>query len=153
MAEETNSGVRGDAYLAKLNSENVPAWAKGMSFVLTGLIGFILAIGLNVGDVVNTYMANHLQLETAALSQGGTVEANALTGLIQVNSGMTSHITDLIGSINNLIDENTVLVNANATMSKENSELKVQVAKQNEEITRLTKELQDLRTRMELSEK
>lgn len=152
MTQETN-GTRGDAYLARLNSEGVPTWAKGMSFILTGLIGFILALGLDLGDVVTTYMSNQNQLESAALNQGGTVEANALAGLIQVNSGMTSHITDLIGSINNLINENTVLVNTNAILSKENTDLKLEVEKQKVEITKLTKELQDLQTRNELGVK
>jgi len=144
MTEDSNIGTRGDAYLSKLNSEGIPAWAKGLSFILTGLIGFILALGLNVGEVVNTYMSSRNLLETTALSQGGTVEVNALTGLIQVNSGMTSHITGLISSINSLIEENSELTRTNSMFGKENATLQLENDKYKEEIRRLTKELQDL---------
>ena len=77
-----NLSQRGDTYLAKLNSENIPAWARGMSMILTGLVGFILALGLNLGDIVNRYMDSRSQIETTTLSQHGQLEVNALTGLI-----------------------------------------------------------------------
>lgn len=152
MTEEitNNPALRGDAYLAQLNKQDVPPWAKGMSLILTGLIGFILALGLNVGDVVTNYMSSRNQLETAALSQTGQVEVNALTGLIDANKGMTAHIADLIVSINNLINENKVLVEENRKLNTENAELKIQSIQDKETITNLNKEVQDARTRLEL---
>lgn len=145
-----NLGQRGDAYLTKLNSESVPAWARGMSWVLTGLVGFILALGLNLGDIVNRYMDSQNQIQTATLSQNGTVEVNALAGLIDSNKGLSSHVNDLILSVNTLIEENQRLSIANSTLTLANSELQQINRKDAEVIVRLKAEIQDLKTRLEL---
>lgn len=145
-----NLGQRGDAYLTKLNSESVPAWARGMSWVLTGLVGFILALGLNLGDIVNRYMDSQNQIQTATLSQNGTVEVNALAGLIDSNKGLNSHVNDLILSVNTLIEENQRLSIANSTLTLANSELQQINREDAEVIIRLKAEIQDLKTRLEL---
>lgn len=145
-----NLGQRGDAYLTKLNSESVPAWARGMSWVLTGLVGFILALGLNLGDIVNRYMDSQNQIQTATLSQNGTVEVNALAGLIDSNKGLNSHVNDLILSVNTLIEENQRLSIANSTLTLANSELQQINRKDAEVIVGLKAEIQDLKTRLEL---
>lgn len=145
-----NLGQRGDAYLTKLNSESVPAWARGMSWVLTGLVGFILALGLNLGDIVNRYMDSQNQIQTATLSQNGTVEVNALAGLIDSNKGLSSHVNDLILSVNTLIEENQRLSIANSTLTLANSELQQINREDAEVIVRLKAEIQDLKTRLEL---
>lgn len=143
---------RGDAYLAKLNSENIPPWARGMSMVLTGLVGFILALGLNFGDIVNRYMDSRNQIETTTLSQNGQLEVNALTGLIDSNKGLTQHVTDLILSINTLIDENKRLTEENTELMKKISELELANTKNMETINKLNSENQDLKTRLELKQ-
>lgn len=145
-----NLGQRGDAYLTKLNSESVPAWARGMSWVLTGLVGFILALGLNLGDIVNRYMDSQNQIQATTLSQNGTVEVNALAGLIDSNKGLNSHVNDLILSVNTLIEENQRLSIANSTLTLANSELQQINREDAEVIVRLKAEIQDLKTRLEL---
>lgn len=141
---------RGDEYLAKLtSSENTPSWARGLVYILTALIGFILALGLNVGDVVNTYMSNRTQLESTVVSQGGQLEISALSGLIEANRGMTSHISDLIRTISNLVDENNILVDDNAKLMKENFELKTKISEKDKEIERLLLQVQELKIKTE----
>ena len=147
-----NLGQRGDTYLAKLNSENIPAWARGMSMILTGLVGFILALGLNLGDIVNRYMDSRSQIETTTLSQNGQIEVNALTGLIDSNKGLTQHVTDLIISINTLIDENKRLSESNSDLMNKNTELNQKNVEQAELINKLNIEIQELKTRLELKE-
>lgn len=147
-----NLGQRGDTYLAKLNSENIPAWARGMSMILTGLVGFILALGLNLGDIVNRYMDSRSQVETTTLSQHGQLEVSALTGLIDSNKGLTQHVTDLIISINTLIVENKRLSEVNSKLTDENIELTKETTEQLELINKLNAEIQDLKTRLELKE-
>ena len=145
-------GQRGDTYLAKLNSENIPMWARGMSLILTGLVGFILALGLDFGDIVNRYMDSRSQIETTTLSQHGQIEVNALTGLIDSNKGLTQHVTDLILSINTLIEENKRLSESNSTLMAKNIELNQANIIQIELINKLNAEIQDLKTRLELKE-
>jgi predicted nuclease with TOPRIM domain len=147
-----NIGQRGDAYLAKLNAENIPAWARGMSLLLTGLVGFILALGLNFGDIVNRYMDSRNQIETTALSQSGQLEVNALTGLIDSNKGLSQHVTDLILSINTLINENKRLSESNGELNQQLTDLMQNKAVQDELIKQLTTENQDLKTRLELKQ-
>lgn len=147
-----NLGQRGDTYLAKLNSENIPAWARGMSLILTGLVGFILALGLNLGDIVNRYMDSRNQIETTTLSQNGQLEVNALTGLIDSNKGLTQHVTDLIMSINTLIEENKRLSESNSELMTKNTELSQLTIEQTELINKQNSEIQDLKTRLELKE-
>lgn len=147
-----NSGQRGDAYLAKLNSENIPGWARGMSIILTGLVGFILALGLNLGDIVNRYMDSQNQIQATTLSQDGQLEVNALAGLIDSNKGLTSHVTDLILSVNKLIEENQRLSKVNSDLIIENADLKQVTTENVELINQLRAENQDLKTRLELKE-
>lgn len=147
-----NLSQRGDTYLAKLNSENIPAWARGMSLILTGLVGFILALGLNLGDIVNRYMDSRNQIETTTLSQHGQLEVNALTGLIDSNKGLTQHVTDLIMSINTLIEENKRLSESNSELMTKNTELSQLTIEQTELINKQNSEIQDLKTRLELKE-
>lgn len=147
-----NLGQRGDTYLAKLNSENIPAWARGMSLILTGLVGFILALGLNLGDIVNRYMDSRSLVETTTLSQNGQIEVNALTGLIDSNKGLTQHVTDLILSINTLIEENKRLSESNSELMTKNTELSQLTIEQTELINKQNSEIQDLKTRLELKE-
>lgn len=147
-----NLGQRGDTYLAKLNSENIPAWARGMSLILTGLVGFILALGLNLGDIVNRYMDSRNQIETTTLSQNGQIEVNALTGLIDSNKGLTQHVTDLILSINTLIEENKRLSESNSELMTKNTKLSQLTIEQTELINKQNSEIQDLKTRLELKE-
>lgn len=142
-----NLSQRGDTYLAKLNSENIPAWARGMSMILTGLVGFILALGLNLGDIVNRYMDSRSQIETTTLSQHGQLEVSALTGLIDSNKGLTQHVTDLIISINTLIVENKRLSEVNSKLTDENIELTKETTEQLELINKLNAEI-----RLELKE-
>jgi len=145
-------GQRGDTYLAKLNSENIPMWARGMSLILTGLVGFILALGLDFGDIVNRYMDSRSQIETTTLSQSGQLEVSALTGLIDSNKGLTQHVTDLILSINTLIVENKRLSEVNSELVNKNIELTKDTTEQSELINKLNAEVQDLKTRLELKE-
>lgn len=145
-------GQRGDTYLAKLNSENIPMWARGMSLILTGLVGFILALGLDFGDIVNRYMDSRSQIETTTLSQSGQLEVSALTGLIDSNKGLTQHVTDLILSINTLIAENKRLSEVNSELVNKNIELTKDTTEQSELINKLNAEVQDLKTRLELKE-
>jgi hypothetical protein len=145
-------GQRGDTYLAKLNSENIPAWARGTSMILTGLLGFILALGLNVGDIVNRYMDSQNQIQTTTLSQDGQLEINALSGLIDSNKGLTSHVNDLIISINTLIVENKRLSVVNSGLTDVNIELTKDTTEQLELINKLNAEIQDLKIRLELKE-
>lgn len=145
-------GQRGDTYLAKLNSENIPAWARGMSMILTGLVGFILALGLNLGDIVNRYMDSRSQIETTTLSQHGQLEVSALTGLIDSNKGLTQHVADLILSINTLIEENQKLSEKNSDLLIENAQLNQSVVANLEIINKLNADVQDLKTRLELKE-
>lgn len=145
-------GQRGDTYLAKLNSENIPMWARGMSLILTGLVGFILALGLDFGDIVNRYMDSRSQIETTTLSQHGQLEVNALTGLIDSEKGLTQHVTDLILSINTLIVENKRLSEVNSELVNKNIELTKDTTEQSELINKLNAEVQDLKTRLELKE-
>lgn len=145
-------GQRGDTYLAKLNSENIPMWARGMSLILTGLVGFILALGLDFGDIVNRYMDSRSQIETTTLSQNGQLEVSALTGLIDSNKGLTQHVTDLILSINTLIVENKRLSEINSELTESNIELTKDTTEQLELINKLNAEIQDLKTRLELKE-
>jgi vacuolar-type H+-ATPase subunit I/STV1 len=145
-----NLGQRGDAYLVKLNSESVPAWARGMSWILTGLVGFILALGLNLGDIVNRYMDSQSQIQTATLSQSGQVEVNALAGVIDSNKGLISHVNDLILSVNKLIEENQRLSTVNSSLMFQNTELQTLNTEYSEEIKQLNVEIQDLKTRLEL---
>lgn len=140
-------GQRGDTYLAKLNSENIPMWARGMSLILTGLVGFILALGLDFGDIVNRYMDSRSQIETTTLSQHGQLEVSALTGLIDSNKGLTQHVTDLIISINTLIVENKRLSEVNSGLTDANIELTKETTEQLELINKLNAE-----TRLELKE-
>lgn len=147
-----NLSQRGDTYLAKLNSENIPAWARGMSMILTGLVGFILALGLNLGDIVNRYMDSRSQIETTTLSQNGQLEVNALTGLIDSNKGLTQHVTDLILSINTLIEENQKLSEKNSDLLIENAQLNQSVVANLEIINKLNADVQDLKTRLELKQ-
>jgi hypothetical protein len=147
-----NLGPRGDAYLAKLNSENIPAWARGMSMILTGLVGFILALGLNLGDIVNRYMDSQNQIQTTTLSQDGQVEVNALAGLIDSNKGLNSHVNDLIVSVNKLIEENQRLSEVNADLLIENAQLNQSVVSNLDIINKLQADVQDLKTRLELKE-
>lgn len=142
-----NLSQRGDTYLAKLNSENIPAWARGMSLILTGLVGFILALGLDFGDIVNRYMDSRSQIETTTLSQNGQLEVSALTGLIDSNKGLTQHVTDLIISINTLIVENKRLSEVNSKLTDENIELTKETTEQLELINKLNAEI-----RLELKE-
>jgi hypothetical protein len=145
-------GQRGDTYLAKLNSENIPMWARGMSLILTGLVGFILALGLDFGDIVNRYMDSRSQIETTTLSQNGQLEVSALTGLIDSNKGLTQHVTDLIISINTLIVENKRLSVVNSGLTDVNIELTKDTTEQLELINKLNAEIQDLKIRLELKE-
>lgn len=145
-------GQRGDTYLAKLNSENIPMWARGMSLILTGLVGFILALGLDFGDIVNRYMDSRSQIETTTLSQNGQLEVSALTGLIDSNKGLTQHVTDLIISINTLIVENKRLSEVNSGLTDVNIELTKDTTEQLELINKLNAEIQDLKIRLELKE-
>lgn len=147
---EPSAGQRGGDYLEKLNAENIPAWARSMSFLLTGLVGFILALGLNLGDIVNRYMDSRSQIETTTLSQNGQLEVNALTGLIDSNKGLSQHLTDLILSINTLIEENKRLSESNSKLMTEQSELKQKLLATEEAFKKLTAENQDLKTRLEL---
>lgn len=147
-----NLSQRGDTYLAKLNSENIPAWARGMSMILTGLVGFILALGLNLGDIVNRYMDSRSQIETTTLSQHGQLEVSALTGLIDSNKGLTQHVADLILSINTLIEENKKLSEKNSDLLIENAQLNQSVVANLEIINKLNADVQDLKTRLELKE-
>jgi hypothetical protein len=158
-------GQRGDTYLAKLNSENIPMWARGMSLILTGLVGFILALGLDFGDIVNRYMDSRSQIETTTLSQSGhlevsaltglidsnkgltQLEVSALTGLIDSNKGLTQHVTDLILSINTLIAENKRLSEVNSELVNKNIELTKETTEQSELINKLNSEV-----RLELKE-
>ena len=140
-------GQRGDTYLAKLNSENIPMWARGMSLILTGLVGFILALGLDFGDIVNRYMDSRSQIETTTLSQSGQLEVSALTGLIDSNKGLTQHVTDLILSINTLIVENKRLSEVNSELVNKNIELTKDTTEQSELINKLNAEV-----RLELKE-
>jgi len=147
-----NLSQRGDTYLAKLNSENIPAWARGMSMILTGLVGFILALGLNLGDIVNRYMDSRSQIETTTLSQHGQLEVSALTGLIDSNKGLTQHVADLISSINTLIEENKKLSEKNSDLLIENAQLNQSVVANLEIINKLNADVQDLKTRLELKQ-
>jgi len=147
-----NLGQRGDAYLAKLNSENIPAWARGTSMILTGLLGFILALGLNVGDIVNRYMDSQNQIQTTTLSQDGRLEINALSGLIDSNKGLTSHVNDLILAVNKLIEENQKLSEKNSDLLIENAQLNQSVVANLEIINKLNADVQDLKTRLELKQ-
>jgi len=147
-----NLGQRGDAYLAKLNSENIPAWARGTSMILTGLLGFILALGLNVGDIVNRYMDSQNQIQTTTLSQDGQLEINALSGLIDSNKGLTSHVNDLILAVNKLIEENQKLSEKNSDLLIENAQLNQSVVANLEIINKLNADVQDLKTRLELKQ-
>lgn len=147
-----NLSQRGDTYLAKLNSENIPAWARGMSMILTGLVGFILALGLNLGDIVNRYMDSRSQIETTTLSQHGQLEVSALTGLIDSNKGLTQHVADLILSINTLIEENKKLSEKNSDLLIENAQLNQSVVANLGIINKLNADVQDLKTRLELKE-
>lgn len=147
-----NLSQRGDTYLAKLNSENIPAWARGMSMILTGLVGFILALGLNLGDIVNRYMDSRSQIETTTLSQHGQLEVSALTGLIDSNKGLTQHVADLILSINTLIEENKKLSEKNSDLLIENAQLNQSVVANLEIINKLNADVQDLKTRLELKQ-
>ena len=145
-----NLGQRGDAYLAKLNSENIPAWARGTSMILTGLLGFILALGLNVGDIVNRYMDSQSQIQTTTLSQDGQLEVNALGGIIDSNKGLNSHVTDLILAVNTLIEEKQKLSEKNSELLIENAQLNQSVVANLEIINKLNADVQDLKTRLEL---
>lgn len=153
MTENANAnGNRGTEYLNKLNSENIPAWARGMSLILTGLVGFILALGLNLGDIVNRYMDSQNQIQTTTLSQNGHLEGHALTGLIDSNKGLNQHITDLIISIQSLISENKRLSESNSEIATELMELRKAKMADEELIRKQTVEIQDLKTRLELKE-
>lgn len=151
--EETNSVQHGTDTLKQLNADGIPSWAKSMSFVLTGLVGFILALGLNLGDVVQRYMDSKNTIETTELSQNGQLQVNALTGLIESNKGLSQHVTDLILSINTLITENKKLNDTNAKLLTDNADIQQQILVLQAEIQRLTTENQDLKTRLELSGK
>lgn len=149
MTENVN---RGTEYLNKLNSENIPSWARGMSLILTGLVGFILALGLNLGDIVNRYMDSQNQIQTTTLSQNGQIEGNALTGLIDSNKGLNQHVTDLILSIQSLISENKRLSEENSEKTKMLMELQQAKLADEELIKKQNAEIQDLKTRLELKE-
>lgn len=149
MTENVN---RGTEYLNKLNSENIPSWARGMSLILTGLVGFILALGLNLGDIVNRYMDSQNQIQTTTLSQNGQIEGNALTGLIDSNKGLNQHVTDLILSIQSLISENKRLSEENSEKTKMLMELQKAKLADEELIKKQNAEIQDLKTRLELKE-
>lgn len=148
--EEVTNIQRGTETLKQLNSDGIPTWAKSMSFVLTGLVGFILALGLNLGDVVQRYMDSKSSIETTALSQNGQLQVNALTGLIDSNKGLSQHVTDLILSINTLIDENKKLTDVNTKLLNDNNTLQQQILTLQTDLQKLTTENQDLKTRLEL---
>jgi len=148
--EETNSVQHGTDTLKQLNADGIPSWAKSMSFVLTGLVGFILALGLNLGDVVQRYMDSKSTLETTTLSQNGELQVNALAGLIDSNKGLNQHVSDLILSINTLIEENKKLTDLNSEILLLNGDLQKQIVEQQAIIDKLTAENQALETRLEL---
>lgn len=150
MADELTT--KGKAFIDELKSEAAPQWVKNLSFAITALVGFVLALGLNIGDVVNNYMTNRQAIETTALSQNGQLEVNALTGLIEANKGMSTHITDLIVSINKLITENNELSAKNADLTQENATLSLKKSELENQIRQLQQENQDLKTRLELKQ-
>lgn len=150
--EETTRADRGADYLKQLNSESIPPWARGMSLLLTGLVGFILALGLNLGDIVNRYMDSRNQIESTTLSQNGQLEVNALSGLIDSNKGLTQHVTDLILSLNTLIDENKRLTVENENLLKERNVYEKTILDLENNNTKLSQENQDLKTRLELKQ-
>lgn len=117
----------------------IPAWLRTFNSFTVILVGVILALGINSGKILESYVNSRVANQTASQQAEQSLQRDALQALITISDGQSRHIVDLTLSINTLITENKRLTLSIEETSKTVNSLQLQI----KEIEALNKEYLD----------
>lgn len=131
------------------NDKAVSPWLKNINTIIIIAIMVTLLLGVNAGKLLESYVQNRITTQNTQITQKNTIENASLNALIELNSEMSLHISELTQNINILIEENQRLTKSNEDLNKTLLEINQAVFKLQEENKQLQKQIEDLQKQIE----
>jgi len=132
-------------------------WTQNTVTVLSVLVSFFIALGINVTGIFETFNESNLasqqaqlqakvQLEQDKLTNEFSLERTALDGLLAANSSFNEQILQLSKSLDEVLKDNSALVSKNLALQN-------QVLSLERSVETLTREIDNQKKQIEILER
>lgn len=144
--QKTNEGI---TVLNQVQSTGgIPSWLKTFNSFTIIVVGVILALGINSGKILESYVNSRVANQTTEQATNGEIQKNSLAALIDLSNGLNQHVFDLTTSVNVLIEENKKLTENNIELNKNITKLQENIAALQLDNERLKTEVAALKTQI-----
>lgn len=144
--QKTNEGI---TVLNQVQSTGgIPSWLKTFNSFTVIVVGVILALGINSGKILESYVNSRVANQTTEQATNGELQKNSLAALIDISNGLSKHVVDLTLSVQTLIDENKRLNSNNDELNKTITKLQENISALQLDNERLKTEVAALKTQI-----